>query len=207
MAVQTGMSRATVHRYALALRQAGLMRVGTDGAYALGPRFIQLAAAALTGLEVAKAAGPYLEQLSARAGHTAVLSVWDGGAPVVVRVVEAKQRPVHVTVATGTRLPPRSAQGVIFRAFRTQSRREPHLADVRRNGFACDASVVPGVVALACPVFQGAEIAATLALVGTQELQAKAVVAAALRLLRDAAAALSGDLGHVPEKGGSLEGC
>ena len=41
-----GMSKATVHRYATALRNAGLLRAAA-GAYTLGPRVVELATAAL----------------------------------------------------------------------------------------------------------------------------------------------------------------
>jgi DNA-binding IclR family transcriptional regulator len=205
LVARTGVSRATVHRYALALRQAGLMRSGPDGAYGLGPRLIQLAAVALAGFGVVKAAGPYLDDLATHAGHTAVLSVWDGQAPVVVRVAETTRRPVRVTVAIGTRLPPHSAQGIVFRAFRPAGGGQRRLAAARRGGFAGDASVVPGVAAIACPVFEGAEIAATLALVGTQELLATGAETRPLRLLRDAAAALSREMGHLPAERSQLE--
>ena len=46
-----------------------------------------------------------------------VLSVWDGEAPVVVRVDANTGRLVRIVVATGSRLPMDSAQGRVFAAF------------------------------------------------------------------------------------------
>jgi DNA-binding IclR family transcriptional regulator len=108
LTTRMGMSKATVHRYATALRNAGLLRL-TAGFYTLGPRVVELASAALAGLGVMKVAGPYLERLVAQTGQTAVLSVWDGEAPVVVRVDDNTSRLVRIIVATGSRLPMDSA--------------------------------------------------------------------------------------------------
>ena len=116
LTTRMGMSKATVHRYATALRNAGLLRL-TGGFYTLGPRVVELASAALAGLGVMKVAGPYLERLVSQTGQTAVLSVWDGEAPVVVRVDDNTSELVRIIVATGSRLPMDSAQGQVFRAF------------------------------------------------------------------------------------------
>lgn len=69
-----GTSKATAHRYATALRRAGLLRL-SGGGYTLGPRIVELAATALAGLRIVKVAGPYLERLVAELNETAVLSV------------------------------------------------------------------------------------------------------------------------------------
>jgi IclR family pca regulon transcriptional regulator len=166
LTARMGMSKATVHRYATALRNAGLLRF-TGGYYTLGPRVVELASAALAGLSVMKVAGPYLERLVAETGETAVLSVWDGEAPVVVRVDDNSSRLVRIVVATGSRLPPESAQGQVFRAFMTEPGSDFALDRVRDARVAHYSMVVDGIAALAAPVFQGAEIVATIALVGT----------------------------------------
>jgi DNA-binding IclR family transcriptional regulator len=92
-----GMSKATVHRYVTALRNAGLLRQ-QDGFYSLGPRVVELASAALAGLAVMRVAGPYLERLVSETGETAVLSVWDGEAPVVVQVHDNTRKLVWLFV-------------------------------------------------------------------------------------------------------------
>src|SRR5919106_5841424 len=125
-----GLTKATAHRYATALRRAGLMRA-SSGVYTLGPRVVELAAAALAGLGVIRIAHPYLRRLVGETGQTTVLSVWDGEAPVVVRVAENPERLVRVVVAAGSRLPRDSAQGKVFRAFLAEENGDADLEAVR----------------------------------------------------------------------------
>ena len=194
-----GFTKATAHRYATALRRAGLMRAG-NGVYTLGPRIVELAAAALAGLGVIRIADPYMRRLVAETGQTTVLSVWDGEAPVVVRVAENPERLVRIVVTVGSRLPRDSAQGKVFRAFIGDDG-DGDLEAVRRHQLAANAVVVEGVTALAAPVFQGEEIVATLALVGTSpsiETEPGSAMAAALQ---DIAVALSTELGFVRSRG------
>lgn len=195
-----GMSKGTVHRYATALRGAGLLRAA-GGVYTLGPRVVELASAALAGLGVVKVAGPHLERLMTESSQTAVLSVWDGEAPVVVRVAANTERLVRIVVATGSRLPFDSAQGKVFRAFLT-SDGGAELEAVRRERVAFNAQVVDGIAALAAPVFQGPEITATLALVGTSATIQTETDSPMAALLRGAAEALSAELGFVMTTGG-----
>jgi DNA-binding IclR family transcriptional regulator len=145
---------------------------------------------------VIRIADPYMRRLVSETGQTAVLSVWDGEAPVVVRVAENPERLVRIVVTVGSRLPRDSAQGRVFRAFIGENG-DADLALVRRRQLAANAVVVEGVTALAAPVFQGEEIVATLALVGTSpsiETEPGSAMAAALQ---DVAVALSTELGFV----------
>jgi DNA-binding IclR family transcriptional regulator len=195
LTARLGMTKATAHRYATALRRAGLLRFST-GKYTLGPRVVELAAAALAGLGVIRVADPYLRQLVSETSQTTVLSVWDGEAPVVVRAVENAERLVRIVVAAGSRLPLDSAQGTVFRAFLT-GESDPKLDEVRRSRLAIDSGVVEGVTALASPVFQGEEIVATLALVGTSAAMHTAPQSPMATALRRAAESLSTELGFV----------
>jgi DNA-binding IclR family transcriptional regulator len=200
LTTRMGMSKATVHRYATALRDAGLLR-SAGGTYTLGPRVVELASVALAGLGIVKVAGPYLERLVAETEQTAVLSVWDGEAPVVVRGNDNSSRLVRIVVATGSRLPPDSAQGKVFRAFGPDAPDDPELALVRERRLAHYSEVVDGIAALAAPVFQGAEVIATLALVGTTASIPSQPGSATATVLREAAEALSTELGFVdPER-------
>jgi DNA-binding IclR family transcriptional regulator len=190
-----GLTKATGHRYATALRRAGLLRA-SNGVYSLGPRVVELAAAALAGLGVIRVAEPYMLRLVTETGQTTVLSVWDGEAPVVVRVAENHERLVRIVVAAGSRLPPDSAQGQVFRAFLGDNA-EPELATVRRDQLAATAVVIDGVTAVAAPVFQGEEIVATMALVGTSATIDAEPGSAMTAALRNAATGLSTELGFV----------
>jgi DNA-binding IclR family transcriptional regulator len=191
-----GASKATTHRYATALREAGLLRYHR-GSWSLGPRIVELSATALAGLRVVKVAGPYLERLVEETNETAVLSVWDGEAPVVVRVDDNTDRLVRISVPTGSRLPLDSAQGQTFRAYLLD---DPELASIRQRGSAFNARVVDGIAALAAPVFQGSEIVATMALVGTLASIKEEPGSRMATRLRSAAAALSAELGFLPHE-------
>ncbi|MDQ4019501.1 MAG: IclR family transcriptional regulator [Actinomycetota bacterium] len=197
LTARLGTSKATAHRYATALRRSGLLRLSAGG-YTLGPRIVELAATALAGLRIVKVAGPYLERLVAAVNETAVLSVWDGEAPVVVRVDDNTDRLVRINVRTGSRLPLDSAQGKIFLTYLAP---DPDLDDVREHGIAFNERIVEGIAALAAPVFQGDEIVASMALVGTTAAISRDPGSPMAVRLRDAAAALSAELGFLqPER-------
>jgi DNA-binding IclR family transcriptional regulator len=196
---RVGLTKATAHRYATALRRAGLLRAH-NGVYSLGPRVVELAAAALAGLGVIRVAEPYLVRLVGETGQTTVLSVWDGEAPVVVRVAENPERLVRIVVAAGSRLPRDSAQGKVFRAFLSEENGDPDLDAVRRDRLAANAVVVEGVTAVAAPVFQGEEIVATIALVGTSATIDTTPDSGMTAALRSAATGLSTELGFVQSR-------
>jgi DNA-binding IclR family transcriptional regulator len=190
-------SKPTAHRYATALRDAGLVRQA-DGVYTLGPRVVELASAALAGLEVIDIAGPHLARLGAETERTAVLSVWDGEAPVVVRVHDGGARKiVRIVVATGSRLPAESAQGLVFGAHMDRGSRSQRLKAIRRDRMAYFPDVVEGIAAIAAPVLQGEEIVATLALVGTSAAISESPRSAISRRLIASAGDLSDELGQV----------
>src|SRR5205085_10857323 len=142
-------SKATTHRYTLALRRVGLLRFDPGaGVYSLGPRIVELAATALAGLRIVRLAGPTMERLVAELNETVVLSIWDGEQPVVVRVDDNTDRLVRINVRTGSRLPPEtSAQGKVFAAFSGGGGEEG--ARIRRAGMASNAMVVEGICAIA----------------------------------------------------------
>jgi IclR family pca regulon transcriptional regulator len=188
-----GTSKATAHRYATALRRAGLLRAAATG-YTLGPRIVELAATALAGLGIVKVAGPHMEELVAAANETAVLSVWDGEAAVVVRVDDNTDRLVRINVRTGSRLPLDSAQGKVFQAFALDA---ADLEDVRSTGLAFNERIVEGIAALAAPVFQGDEVVAAMALVGTTASIPSDPASEKARALREAASTLSAELGFL----------
>lgn len=167
-----GMTKATAHRYAVVLRSVGLLRYDADrGVYTLGPRIVELAASALAGLRIIKIAGPHMEELVAEVNQTVVLSIWNGQYPVVIHVEDNTRSIVRVVVRVGARLPLyNSAQGRIFAAFTPEfAHEELHvgLSDVRATRVAIGEEIVPGIRAIAAPVFQDRDLVAALAIVGT----------------------------------------
>jgi DNA-binding IclR family transcriptional regulator len=165
-----GTSRATTHRYAMALRRVGLLRYDTAGGiYSLGPRIVELAATALSGLRIIRIAGPHMERLAAELNETVVLSIWDGESPIVVRVADNTDRVVHLVVRTGSRLArAESAQGKIFLAFSgAGSELSPgELKKILDSSIAVNTQR-DGIRAVAAPVFQDREVIAAMAVVGT----------------------------------------
>ncbi|MFN2628370.1 MAG: IclR family transcriptional regulator [Gaiellaceae bacterium] len=194
-----GTSKATTHRYTLALRRVGLLRFEPGAAvYSLGPRIVELAATALAGLRIVRIAGPTMERLVAELNETVVLSIWDGEQPVVVRVDDNTDRIVRIVVRTGARLPRAdSAQGKVFLAFGPDSRElsARERSRILETRVAVNSQVVEGIRAIATPIFQGGEVTAAMALVGTiASLPDDARSAPAARL-RAAAESLSAELG------------
>jgi len=199
-----GTSRATTHRYTLALRRVGLLRFDPGGAvYSLGPRIVELAATALAGLRIVRLAGPTMERLVAELNETVVLSIWDGEQPVVVRVDDNTDRLVRIVVRVGARLPrATSAQGMIFLAFGSgaDELEGEERASIQATRVAVNSHVVDGIRALATPVFQGEEVAAAMALVGTIASIPESPKSDLARRLRAAADGLSAELGFLSDE-------
>lgn len=204
LTARLGASRATTHRYTLALRRVGLLRFD-DGAglYSLGPRVVELAATALAGLRIIKVAGPAMERLVADVNETVVLSIWDGESPVVVRVEDNTDRLVRIIVRTGARLPPRtSAQGKVFLAFGGDDGdlADAERASIFRHRVAVNSQVVDGIRAIATPVFQGDQLEAAMAVVGTIASLPEEPDSQIALQLRAAAEHLSAELGFLSEE-------
>lgn len=201
-------SKATAHRYALALRHAGLLRYErARQVYALGPRIVELAASALAGLRIIKIAGPHMERLLTEVNETVVLSIWDGESPVVVRVEDNTDRIVRIVVRVGSRLPRNSAQGKVFCVFRDEGSTDGILSsevrEIRRTGIGVNSQVVQGIRALATPVFQDTELAAAMAIVGTTSSIPEDPGSPLAGRLRESAGVLSAELGFLQAERGS----
>ncbi|MFF3664604.1 IclR family transcriptional regulator [Microtetraspora malaysiensis] len=177
-----GTSKPTAHRYTRALRAANLLRYDAQQAtYTLGPEILALEAAARAGLPIAAAAGPYLDLLVRETNQTAVLSVWNGESPVVVRCVDNTDGDIRLSVRTGSTLDLlRSAQGRVFCAYlpvgevpglARKLRTAPDLRDlideVRLTGIAVNSPADHGVRVIAAPIFEGDQIVASMAVVST----------------------------------------
>lgn len=223
IARSSAMPAAKVHRYLVSLTRTGLMaQDSADGRYGIGPAAIALGLAGLHALDVLRIASEALIGLRDASGETAVLATWSGAGPVVVRIEECS-RPVFMNVRVGSTLPIlRSAVGRTFvahlpsaetaaliakeRQVRGRTARGKPLpverlrAAAQRNGVAgVDGDLVPGVRALAAPIFDHrARIVASIALLGGPEqlsLKAESPVAV---LLKDVAASISHRLGYAP---------
>jgi len=197
-------SRATIHRYVVALRRADLLRYNAAaGVYTLGPQILRLGAAALAGLPVVRVAGPAMQGLVREIDETVVLSVWDGDNAVTVRVEDLTDRLVQIRIRTGARLPAEtSAQGRCFLAFLPPGERpevprslESRLEEIRSLGVSIGSEVTAGIRAVAAPVFRGDEIVASVAVVGTAVSIPDDPDSHVVTMLRAAAKQISEELG------------
>lgn len=209
-----GVSKATAHRYTVALRQANLLRFDpATSEYTLGPQVLTLAGAAGAGLPIVAIAAQHIEALVRKVNETVVLSIWDGEQPVVVRVDDNPDRLVRISIHTGSRLTLfGSSQGRLFCAFlpedevpglkrmlKKDAALRSALAEIRRTRISVADSVEPGIRAMAAPVFAGDRIMATLAIVGTTASLPESKTSAMARTLVAAAAQLSREFGSVRE--------
>lgn len=204
--------RSTAHRYLASLSRAGFLRTEGEGSYALGPLLIQLGAAAVGGVQIVELAENYLLQLAEEAQETAVLTLWSGDCPVVVRVREPHAKLVQLHIRLGAMLPLDSAQGHLYLAFHPDRPRvhqllahfpegqrremERGMAEARKNGVFVNSRVAEGIRAIAAPVFDHELIAGTLAFVGTLSSIPADPHSGLAEALKNAAQRLSRDLGR-----------
>jgi len=217
------MSAAKVHRYLVSLTRTSLVAQEGDGRYSIGSAAIALGLAGLRSLDVVRIASDSLVELRDSSGETAVLATWSNTGPVIIRIEESS-RPVFMNVRVGSTLPiMRTAVGRIFTAYlprqdiaaliarerrslnRTvKRRRQPSFDDIiaatRRDGLAVvDGDLVPGVAALAAPVFDyRARIIASVALLGGPDHLSASVTSDAATQLKRMAGSISRRLGFYP---------
>ena len=204
--------RSTAHRYVNSLARAGLVRQVRAGTYGLGPLLIRLGATAVGALRVVNLGENYLQRLVEEVGETAVMSIWDGHRPVVVRVREPVGKLIQIRVAVGSALPIASAQGTVFLAWHRDSAAARRLLEhltpaqrtnlmreveyVREQQVAISAQVVEGIRTVAVGVFDHEGVAATLGFVGTTAGIPADANSGLVAALREAAAHLSSELGY-----------
>lgn len=204
--------RSTAHRYLASLTRAGFLRSEGEGSYALGSLLIQLGAAAVSAVQIVDLAESYLSQLAEEAQETAVLSLWAGNCPVVVRVREPQSKLVQLHIRLGAMLPLDSAQGHLYLAFHPDRQRvhmllaqfpeaqrrkmERGIAEARKRAVYVNSRVAEGIRAVAAPVFDHELIAGTIAFVGTLASVPADPDSGLAQLLMDAAQRLSRDLGR-----------
>jgi DNA-binding IclR family transcriptional regulator len=217
------MSAAKVHRYLVSLTRTTLVAQESDGRYSIGPAAIALGLSGLHSLDVVRIASDSLVELRDSSGETAVLATWSNTGPVVIRIEESS-RPVFMNVRVGSTLPiMRTAIGRVFATYlpkedtaslteserRSLNRRGKRdnqtssgdiLATTRRQGIAAvDGELVPGVMALAAPVFDHhARIIASIALLGGPKHFSARANSDAATLLKRTADSISRRLGFVP---------
>jgi DNA-binding IclR family transcriptional regulator len=222
MARRCEMPAAKIHRYLVSLTRTSLVvQDEADGRYSIGPAAIALGLAGLHSVDVVRIAAAALAELRDESGETAVLATWSKTGPVIIRI-EDSARPVFMNVRVGSTLPVlKSAVGRIFAAYLPNGEAAPLiakeqrrsrsagrgkempadaiLAATRRHGVAAvEGDLVPGVTALAAPIFDHrARLVASIALLGGAEHLGATAQSRNAALLKRRAAAISRRLGFV----------
>ncbi len=168
--------------------------------YTVGARAVALAGAALAGVSFLSVAETHMRRLSDALEETVALSVWDGSAPVVVHVVRVANRPLQLGVRVGLRLTEDLAQFKVFRAFGLPApkksdrvgKRDAEVKKIRTDGMAIVTG--QGWRGIACPVFDGDVITATLGVVGMAERLPDRTDSPMALKIREAAAELSREI-------------
>lgn len=200
LVAHTGLARPTAHRLAVALESARLVARDERGAFTIGPRCSELAAAASDPL--LQAAPAVLARLREATGESAQLYRREPGGRRCVAVAERAEG-LRTTVPLGALLPltAGSAAQVLLAwsgdpAPAGGAFSERRLADVRRRGWAASvAEREAGVASVSAPVrTAGGRVVAAVSVSGPVErltrapgrLHAAAVEAAAAELGRAA---------------------
>jgi DNA-binding IclR family transcriptional regulator len=160
----TGLTRSTAHRLIAGLEDHGfLVHVGGLG-YALGPRLLALATAAVRDLPLRELAHPALERLARSTGESAQLYVREGDRRVCIDAVES-ERELRTIVEIGAALPlDRGSAGKVFLAWsgerdaarlaEASDRLRQQVVTTRRRGWAESVEErEAGVASVSAPVF------------------------------------------------------
>jgi len=128
IAQATGLPKATTHRIMMTLLNSGILERSPGGErFRLGIRVVELGLRALRGLDLPRAAFPYMQQLVERFDETCDLGVFDRGMVLDLEVVHSRHS-LTIAARVGRRLPAYcTASGRVFLAFLPQEVVEPVL--------------------------------------------------------------------------------
>jgi DNA-binding IclR family transcriptional regulator len=171
LAQAAGMTPPKAHPYLVSFGKLGLIAQDeASGHYGLGPLAMQLGLISLQQSDPVRLATAQLPALAQLIGQTVGIAVWGSRGATIVRTEEGPL-PVHVAMRHGTVMSLRgTASGKLFAAWLPKAQIlasdpdavidagfERELAAIRAAGLAQAAdAAVPGVSALAAPVFDAA---------------------------------------------------
>ncbi len=220
LAAEAGMHPAKAHRYIVSFMRAGAVeRDPASGRYRLGAMARQIGIAALQGLDVVRIGNAHLPRIRDALQQTVVLAIWAYHGPTIIAVEEVR-RPVMVSTRVGEVMPLlASATGRVFGAWAPQAQLEPVLARetaINRKARMSAESVFaatraagvgyvegglnPVINALSAPIFDyRGTLVAALSSLGPSETFDVRPKGKLARVLRNAADAISRELGHRPD--------
>ena len=210
-----------VHRYLVSYVRSELVAQDeSSGLYGIGPKAIALGLAGLRSMDVVRCASELLPSLRDTTEETAFLAVWGTYGPVVFRLEESS-RPVFLNVRVGSTLPILStATGRVFAAYlppeqtrqmiaaeraaaeaneRFESTQtDKILSDTRVRGIGrVVGDLVPGVAALAAPVFNHiGRVAAVIGVLGRLDQMDTNITGRVATALKECCADISRRLGY-----------
>ncbi len=215
IAAEAGLHPAKAHRYIVSFIRGGAVeRDPATGRYRLGPMARQLGIAALQNLDVVRIGNAQLPSVRDTLQQSVALAIWAYHGPTII-AVEDVRRPVTVSTRVGEIMPLlSSATGQVFAAYlsravtgamlaREAGDTDPaaidaRLAAVRTQGVGTtDGGMNPSISALSAPIFdyRGILVGALSTLGPAREIDTSPTSRLA-RALREAAAAISRELGH-----------
>lgn len=222
LARDAGMAPAKAHPYLVSFGHLGLIeRDAASGRYALGPLAMQMGLISLQQLDPVALATALIDELALETGHTLAVAVWGNRGATIVRVAHPAS-PVHVSMRHGTVMSLRgTASGRLFAAHLPRAdvlaalkaeavldgrpKRqatldaafEADLARIRADGISGVVGLsLPGVSALAAPVFDAGGLALSLTAIGPSAVFDARPDSALAQRLKAAAQALSTRLGR-----------
>lgn len=225
----TKLAPSKLHRYLVSLARSGMVtQYQASGRYDFGEATRRFGLAALGRLDEFAVTSDHLLKLRDETGLTAMLSVWGGDGPRLVRW-EAGVQPLMITVRIGTTIPlGESATSVLYLAYLPETMTRPVLERQRRELSADErgpeitredldkvraqasvmsgSALVRGIDAIAAPVFnpQGG-LSSVIALLGSHDQMRGDVGLKARKAIETTAAAISRTLGAAkPGPFGSL---
>jgi DNA-binding IclR family transcriptional regulator len=219
VAMAAEMPASKAHRYLVSFGRSGLVTQDSmTGRYDLGPLALTVGLAALGRVNAARVGAWAASALRDRIDETVLIAVWGDRGPTIIGWEESS-KPVTVNVRIGSVMPLlTSATGRVFLAHlpddRTnalvaaelrrhkeqgvaRSNPERLTAEMRRHGLGrVDGDMLPGVAALAAPVFDHAgKLAFVLTALGPQGVFDSRWDGPTAAVLRDVAAAAGQRLG------------
>jgi DNA-binding IclR family transcriptional regulator len=146
------------------MTRLGYLVRSPDGRYRLGPAAFTLAMAALSNRELPEMARPFLEDLAAKSGETALLATLAGDVAAAVYIDKVESRnTVRYAAKIGERRPLYcSAIGKLLLAYLPPAKREEYLKTTRLKAFTPQTPVTRGALRRELDEIRGAGLSVSV---------------------------------------------
>jgi len=185
ISVLCNIPKGKLHRYLTSFTRSGFLHKRSDLKYCLGMDLILLGLKASEQLDIQDICLPYLINLKEFLNETVALAIWGENGPFFLRW-EASNRAVNLGIKAGSQVSvTESAPGKLFAAYLPKERTKQliqkelkeagknsalffeELQEIKYRGFSVTTgTVLPGITAVSCPVFDvNGDISAALTVV------------------------------------------